>query len=628
MKITLLALDIANFKGLKNFACSFDGVNKTVEAENGIGKTSLYDAFLWALFGKNAEGRKDFGVRPLDPLNQMIKGLTVSVKAMIDVDGRQIELHREQVENIIKKKVIGFETVCHIDGVLKKVGDYNAFISEIVAEDRFKLLTDLDYFNGKLLHPDRRKVLLSLCGDIGKPEGFDELVSILEFRTVKEHIQVLTSERKGYEKDRVEIPTRIDELQKAMKIYSEAAGEFDTAETETKRIEVDTEILALKRKEKDLLGSSNERQRSLDLIEALKKKMIKRNTELNAGRTDLVRLSDEKCELGSKTTGLRNKVAQEQHKLKNTKIALDLHLNNLNDIRDKWQALDASEIITTCSLCKQTVPPEKIEEITADRETKLESLINEGNGSKVEVKAAKSEITVIEKCIATYETELAEAESHAATRGSEIDNLLESAEPIDPSGDSTWQVFDTKAKEIESKLGDSVADVLQGLRDQIDSKTTASKDLNTILATSDRYAQDTERIQELNEKEKGLSQKIAEVDEKLDEVYRYTMGESELIEGAVNSKFEHVNFKLFDVALNGSVNEICDASYNGVMYSDLSTGQKIYVDIDIVNVLSDHYGISVVLFIDHSESITMPIEAKSQVIRLKAVDGISQLIVR
>ncbi len=628
MKIILLGLEISDFKGLKNYACSFDGEDKTVEAENGVGKTSLYDAFLWCLFGKNAEGRKDFGVRPLDRHNNMIKDLTVSVKALIKVDDREIELHREQVENIIKKRVTGFETVCRIDGVLKKVGDYNAFISEIVAEDRFKLLTDLDYFNGKLLHPDRRKVLFSLCGNIEKPTGFDELVSILEFRTVKEHIQVLTSERKGYEKDRVEIPTRIDELQSAMKIYSEASGEFDTAEIETKRIEIDTEILALKRKEKELLGSSNERQRSLDLIEAFQLKRLKRSTELNAGRTDLVRLSDEKYQLQSKTTGLRNKVDQEQHKLKNTKTSLNLHLKLLGRIRGEWEVLDASESVTECFACDRPLPPEKIEAITAERETKLESLVNEGNESKIEVKAAKSEIVVIESCIATYETELAEALSHSVTRGAEIDGLLENVEPIDPSGDKTWQIFDAKIKEIESKLGDSVTDLLQEYRDKIDSKTDASTDFRTILATSDRYAQDTKRIQALNEKEKGLSQKIAEVDEKLDEVYRYTMAESELIEGAVNSKFEHVKWKLFDVALNGNVNEICDASYNGVMYSDLSTGQKIYVDIDIVNVMSEHYGISVVLFIDHSESITMPIEANSQVIKLKAVDGVSQLMVK
>jgi hypothetical protein len=78
---------------------------------------------------------------------------------------------------------------------------------------------------------------------------------------------------------------------------------------------------------------------------------------------------------------------------------------------------------------------------------------------------------------------------------------------------------------------------------------------------------------------------------------------------------------MFDTALNGNIEETCVAMLNGVPYSDLSYGQKILVGIDIINVLSKHYGISIVLFIDNAESLTYLIEATSQVIQLKAVPG-------
>ncbi len=634
MKITLLGLEVSHFMGLPAWSHQFNGDDCTIEGKNGTGKTTVDHAVSWCFFGISCKGETKFGVRPVDGDRNPITGLTVSVKATILADEREIVLLREQVESIIKGQVTGFDTVCHIDGVPKKVGEYNEFISELIDKENFKTVTILEYFNQKLKGPERRKILLDVAGNIEKPTGFDEFLDILsvgnltiEDQKAKLKFQLHGTGKNdsiGYIGERKKIPIQIEELTLSMGQYAS----IDTSDADKQRNVIDTEIRALKQKESTLNASGNDRQRSLDLIEALQLKRLKRSTELNAGRTDLVRLSDEKYQLQSKTIGLRNKVDQEQHKLKNTKVALNLHLTELDRIRGLWQVLDASEIDTHCSLCEQTVPPEKIESLTAERENLLESYINSGNESKLEVSAAKSEIIVIESCIATYETEFSEALSHSVTRGAEIDGLLENVEPIDPSGDKTWQVFDTKIKEIESKLGDSVADLLQELRDEIETKRTESEAFTKILATSDRHTKDSERIQVLNGKEKELSQMILDIESQLDEITDYIKAENELIAKSVNSKFNHVKFQLFKTLINGSIEEVCEATYGGITYSGLSGGEKKFVDIDTINVLSEHYGISVVLFIDDIDLLTMPIEAKSQVIKLKAVKGISQLTVK
>jgi len=64
-----------------------------------------------------------------------------------------------------------------------------------------------------------------------------------------------------------------------------------------------------------------------------------------------------------------------------------------------------------------------------------------------------------------------------------------------------------------------------------------------------------------------------------------------------------------------------------VPYADMSAGQKIFVGIDIINVLSAHYDTSIPLFIDHAESLTLPIEATSQIIELHAQKNITKLTV-
>ena len=162
MDIKLISLIIGSFKGLKKFQVEFDDDSTIIKAQNGIGKTTVFDAFLWLLFNKDSTGRKDFEVRPLDKDNQPIKGLVTSVIAELSIGDEFHVLKKELHENIVKKQLRGYTTACTIDEVPKKVSEYADYITELIPEETFKLLTDLDYFNAKMHWKERRKVLLGL----------------------------------------------------------------------------------------------------------------------------------------------------------------------------------------------------------------------------------------------------------------------------------------------------------------------------------------------------------------------------------------------------------------------------------------------------------------------------------
>lgn len=55
MKLNKLTL--RNFKGVTDFTLDIGGNNASVYGDNSTGKTTLYDAFLWLLFGKNSAGK-------------------------------------------------------------------------------------------------------------------------------------------------------------------------------------------------------------------------------------------------------------------------------------------------------------------------------------------------------------------------------------------------------------------------------------------------------------------------------------------------------------------------------------------------------------------------------------------
>lgn len=55
--IKLKSLSLVNFKGVRSFDVSFDSDVVTITGGNATGKTTLYDAYLWLLFGKDSAGR-------------------------------------------------------------------------------------------------------------------------------------------------------------------------------------------------------------------------------------------------------------------------------------------------------------------------------------------------------------------------------------------------------------------------------------------------------------------------------------------------------------------------------------------------------------------------------------------
>jgi len=233
-RLTLNKLRITCFKGIDCFELDLDGGNAVITAENGIGKTTIYDAFLWMLFSKDSTGRKDFEVRPLDRRNRPIKGVVLAVEAEIDIDGVKQHFRKEHHEKVVKGQLRGYDTLCWINEVPRKVGEYAEIIAEIISADTFKLLTDLHFFNSKMHWTDRRKVLLAVAGEIGTLEGFDELLAALNGRTIDEYKKVLSEQKKRHTKEREEINPRIDEILRAWYIRLEIRQKWCSAEPSSK----------------------------------------------------------------------------------------------------------------------------------------------------------------------------------------------------------------------------------------------------------------------------------------------------------------------------------------------------------------------------------------------------------
>lgn len=637
MQIRLNGLAVENFKGLKNFEMKVDGSDMLITGENASGKTTVYDAFLWLLFGKDSSGRKDFELRPLDKQNQPIKGLVLSVEGEIDVDGRCHILCKEHHEKVVKKQLRGYETLCWIDEVPKKVSEYSEYITSIIPEDTFKLLTDLYFFNSKMHWTDRRAILLDVAGEIGSPEGFDELLAALNGRTVDEYKQVLAEQKKRLSKERDEINPRIDEIQRALDDY---AGE-DVTGLDKQRKALKKEIVDLDAKRNKLLAEENERQKQIEYLNDLNARKARREAELANDTSSVRSLLDEKAKIADEVLAKMGECALVENQIELTKSTLESkkaefqsHLRALQATRAEYESLHGSPMADTCKLCGQRLPAEKVKDVEEKRKADLQALTKQGNDQKKAVTNCKDEVERLEAMLKErnesfqkLKDECRAANAAAEKRLTEIDAAVNENKGLAPETDERWNGLCAEIAETGKKIGDPVSSQLEGIEGQRAAKLDRMTQLDKALAQSDQAAKNKARIAELEAGEMKLAQSITDVERQLDNIDEYKANESRLVEEAVNGKFKHVEFKLFNQLLNGSLEECCEAILDGVPYSDMSYGQRIIAGVDIITVLSEHFGLSVPLFIDNSESLTLPIEATTQTIQLQAQKNVKKLTV-
>lgn len=88
-EIKLKSLSLLNFKGIRMLTLNFSGAETWIVGDNGVGKTTVCDAFSWLLFGKDSKGKSDsnFNIKTLDENGKPILKLEHHVIGVISVDG-------------------------------------------------------------------------------------------------------------------------------------------------------------------------------------------------------------------------------------------------------------------------------------------------------------------------------------------------------------------------------------------------------------------------------------------------------------------------------------------------------------------------------------------------------------
>jgi hypothetical protein len=138
-----------------------------------------------------------------------------------------------------------------------------------------------------------------------------------------------------------------------------------------------------------------------------------------------------------------------------------------------------------------------------------------------------------------------------------------------------------------------------------------------VLSEVEQYRRGLARIKELKAEEKRLAAEYERLEREVFLIEAFVRAKVRLLTDRINSRFKLARFKLFNVLVNGSVEECCETLYEGVPYGTaLNRGARLNVGLDIINTLTEHYGFIAPVWVDNAEAVTRLIPVRGQLIRL------------
>lgn len=632
MEIKLLNLKLKNFKGIKDLEINFNCQNTNIYGANATGKTTIFDAFKWLFFDKDSNDRKDFNIKTLDSNNKPIHFLQHEVEAILVVDGVDMTFKKVFQEKWVKKRgqteqeFSGHETNYWIDEVPVKKKDYEEKINSLIPESLFKLITDPSYFNNQLKWSERRELLINISGAnisdeeiFESKERFGKIKGKLEGRTIDDYKKVVQAKIKDLNKQKETIPVRIDELTNTL--ITEHNIDYEKIEDEKKNFEKKLQQVELEMT--DVQAKAKENMKIADQLATAKKELadykLKKGNEYSQKYSlDLINLQNEKRVIESKIRNIQDEDSERLLKIQQDQRRKQELYKKWDEVSNTKLEFDPNSFI--CPTCKRQYETDKIEEIKKQFENNLTTHIkNEQDAINKEGQAINVRLDENIKAREKIQQELPELNNHLNEIISQIEKLEKAKEEDNSFNVTTLPEYNDKIKEIE-ELEERVKNLTNGDISYLQNKkleiTEEINKLNKTLNEREIQNKTKERITELQNEEENISNKIQELEGEQFALEEFTKTKVELLENAINSKFEVVKFRLFDTQINGGLIECCDTLVNGVPYSDVNNAHKILAGLDIINTLIKFYNTSAPIFIDNRESINELYNIDTQIISL------------
>lgn len=451
MKIEIKSITLQNFKKERYKTLSF-AHSVLISGGNETGKTTIYDAYLWCLFGVTS--RPDTIVQTLDCNNNIIHKLETSVVVVINYnDERDIKIERRLTErwkgkDTADEKFMGTTQSRLVDDVPYSVSQFKEKLNSLCNFEDWFMLSNISLFWTYKVDV-RRKILMSLACDINEEELMQDYPLVYKgvYTEKKEIAEMLTQQKTTRKKANDElqlIPAKV-QAQDTLKVNED----FDMLESE--KVAVDAQIANI---EANLQGVVTE---SLEMQE-YKKRIAEQETKNQTAhkawtKAHFAEVDSIFKQVSEASEALRTATASQKTNLDaniQNKAKLATLTNEFNDLMQQWKDVNEKEFsyakTDICPVCGRPYTDEMKEQEYANAVSEY----NTNKASKlmeIQNKATEKhgQITVIKGCINTYEQVTANTDKKDVATKQETYNAL-----VRKRSEIQTQTWETSAEYAET----------------------------------------------------------------------------------------------------------------------------------------------------------------------------------
>ena len=604
------------FSGEHEFHVDF-GEKTRVSGKNGSGKSTVMNAVMEILTGKNADGTQADNVRPIVN-GQEVDGVDVERTVVLDIDGKETE-----IKKITKQKRE------RVDGVMQYVpgSNVNSYTVDGISFNQKKLD---EFITDNICSPE---TLLACCN----PNAFLSLKSTTDMRAflekmagfdLNEYIKSLGAEfaeveeiTKGHPIEQVQKP-----LNKQLADQKKATTKAETEWKYEKAKEIsgnDEEVDRLQKEkaayEREIL-SLDEQEKSLDDVMAAYDQKSKDILDLKFEQSEIVRKANEGLVNQKKKLNedvvlfeqerkfTENDLRMVEMDLKRANMGIERHTAEIKKAQEDWKSYsereypeEALERIKAeqfdesswiCPTCGQYLAVEQAEKIRSDfeqkkakriadeenvktsfyeaKDKKLTEITESGNKAVADLKEAKKAQAEAERNVTELKQKITSLAMEIQQKNTELSKLPES---VDLSDNTEYQKITAEIEQAEAALhelnngSEQRREITNKRNGFIRECAKIDAEINNIQRKKQAHDEEVERLYQAF---RESSQKEADILRKRDILLNFSIQKNARIAELVNPNFTQFQFVFTDETQSGEIIETCKLMKDGIEYKNLN----------------------------------------------------------
>lgn len=668
MKIRIKSLDLENYKKFEKTSFHFFDRTK-ISGKNKEGKSTIMNAYMEILTGKEVDGTQPDGIRPHGSDGEDLNRSDIIREVVLDIDGKETTIRKitkqkwrkphGQTEEVLDGNTVSYE----IDGFSYTPKKFEEYIKELADPEILLMCSNPNPFLSilKKSTADARKLLEKLSG-----------FSLEDFLTSNPQYSAVSGLTKGHsvEDTMKKLRKQLNEQKKKLEQKNtelkyeqtrDAGGSVEVSDLELAKGEWKEKLAEVDRQEQALdeaVKTYDSEHTEIAFMHARLLKMIASSTERL--RKQRAELEQKISELNMRNKGYANDLKMAEMDLKHAKMGIERHKAELEKARKDYRihsgrTFDETKLLEIeseqfdeesliCPECGQVRPEaqrinlretfeqskarriaeqEKArEEFSVDLSKTLDFITETGNNADSDLKTAQKAEKEAEQKIKEVREQIISTSAEIEKLCGELDKL---PKEVDLSENTEYQELSEQIKKKEFALSamDNGSMKRMELRQQRNQYMEEISKLDAQIRKSIADEEQKERkLAELKSEFDKQKQAVADIERNIDILNQFSIEKNAALAKEINPFMDGFKFNFLTYTLENNPIECCQMIRSGTEYNNLNYSDRLLVETSMIRGFQKMNNLDLPIWIDNSESINddrLP-ELETQMIVLKVTD--------